>query len=303
METSSASAPALATAAHSPKGWEQIEDPDEVARILEKTRQATRFDVYRCAELYELAYPGYEGDRDFYLEQGRAGRVLYLGAGAGRIFGSIAEQNPAALGLDNSPEMLDLLRRRHPGVARGQMLLADAVQAPLPEAEFDTVIAPYSFLQVVTAADLPGVLQNVHRWLRPGGRFLTDTFSPYLIPFRQKGLEASIRAIGAQTRVAIYILYDHAHQDMTEWAFIDRDGDEQVLEMRLHYYFPQELTAAFERAGFAATHLSGGFRDEPFDPSENEVLLFVAVKGDEAASATAAHTRNGHSHALRRVTP
>ncbi len=263
---------------HSPKRWEQIENPEEVRRVLDRIRGATRFDVYRCAEQYELAYPGYEGDLPYYLEKGKSGRVLYLGVGTGRIFGKLAEKNPAAVGLDNSPEMLEMLRRHYPSIKQNQVLLADAVNAPLAENQFDTVIAPYSFLQVVEEKHLPDLLKSVHKWLKPGGTFHTDMFSPYLIPFRRKGLEASVRQVCADTRIAIYITYDHERQHMTEMALIDSNGDEQVLEMNLHYYFPREINAALTAGGFESSRMTGGYKGEPFDPTENEVLVFETRK-------------------------
>lgn len=263
---------------HSPKGWEQIEDPTEVARVLEKIRSTTRYEVWHCAEQYEIAYPGYEGDKQYYLEKGREGRVLYLGVGTGRIFGEMARQNPGALGMDSSPEMIELLQRRHPHIKNNQVLLADAISAPLAENQFDTVVAPYSFLQVIEEKQLPQLLQNVQRWLKPEGRFNTDMFSSYIIPFRRKGLEASVRSINADTRIAIYVLYDHANQNMTEMAMIDGQGDEKILEMRLHYYFPHEVLTAMQKAGFESVSMAGGYNGEPFDPSENEVLVFDAQK-------------------------
>ena len=54
---------------HSPKEWDQIEDPEEVKLVLDRLRQATRFDVYSCAELYDLAYPGYRGDTGYYADR------------------------------------------------------------------------------------------------------------------------------------------------------------------------------------------------------------------------------------------
>lgn len=275
---------------HSPKGWEQIEDQEDVMRVLEKIKAATRFDVWHCAEQYELAYPGYEGDKQYYLEKGRDGRVLYLGTGTGRIFGEMAKQNPAAIGLDSSQEMIDLLQRRHPHIRNNQVLLADALDAPLAENQFDTVVAPYSFLQVIEEKQLPQLLQNVRRWLKPEGRFSTDMFSSYLIPFRRKGLETSVRSVSTDTRIAIYVLYDHANQNMTEMAMIDRQGDEKILEMHLHYYFPHEILTALQKAGFEKVSFAGGYSGEPFDPSENEVLVFEAQK----AAATGRSVSDGN---------
>ena len=286
----------------SPKGWDQIEDQTEVERVLDHLRATKRYDVYQCAELYELAYPGYQGDLDYYLDKAKTGRALYLGVGAGRIFAPLAQENPEAIGVELSPQMLDLLRGRHPQIAAEQVLRADAVTMELPEARFDTVVAPYSFLQVVEEPKLPQLLENVRRWLRPGGSFYTDTFSPYLIPFAKKGLEANVRRIGADTRIAVYILYDHLRQSMTEMALVCHKGEEKLLEMPLHYYFPHEIAAAFHAAGFDSVRITGGYQGEPFDPSENEVTVYEARRAEEATIPQVAADGNGRRVASPRST-
>lgn len=249
--------------------WDHIDDPAQVAKVLSDVRQRPRFDVYRQAELYELAYPGYTGDLEYYPAEASTGPVLYLGVGAGRIFLPIAQRNPEALGIDSSPEMVSLLLSRSPWLRGGQVRVADVLTTELGLECFQTVVAPYSFLQVLDEPDVPAILAKVYASLRPGGRLLTDIFSPYLIPFRRPGLEASGRTVG-DASVAIYILYDHRRQDMTELALIGRAGQECVLEMKLHYYFPRELERLIRGAGFPEVSVWGGYQREPFDPSSNE---------------------------------
>jgi len=283
-------------AGQSPSDWEQIEDGREVDRVLTRLQNTTRTAVYDCPELYELAYPGYPGDRDYYLEETQAGRVLYLGVGTGRIFLPMAAQNPQVYGVEYSPEMCRVLERRQPHVA-DRLLQCDAADAPVKPDSLDTVVAPYSFLQVIGRKSIPELLNRVHAWLKPGGRFLTDTFSPYAIPFRRPGLEASIRQIGAQTRIAIYILYDHVAQQMQELALIERDGEAaRVLDMRLEYFFPRELVEAIQRAGFDPVRMQGGFDGRPFDPVGSDVVVYEAIK----PPATNGHLRP-HTNGMAKV--
>ncbi len=100
---------ACALAGHCPSDWEQIDDDREVERVLGRLRDTTRTAVYECPELYELAYPGYPGDREYYLSKTQAGDVLYLGVGTGRIFLPMAAQNPHALGVESSSDMCRVL--------------------------------------------------------------------------------------------------------------------------------------------------------------------------------------------------
>lgn len=280
---------------HFRAAWDQIGDPERVREVVARLAQAPRLDVYGAAELYDLAYPGYAGDSEYYLDKGRCGRVLYLGVGTGRIFAPLATLNPQATGIDNAAPMLARLRQQHPHLREAQLVEGDVVSASFPRATFDIVVAPYSFLQVIRPAELPPVLANVRRWLAPGGTFHADTFSPYLIPFRKKGLETGIRQIGTDTRIAIYVLYDHLRRSLTELAHVETAVGEHVLEMPLAYYFPHEIVTALSEAGFEGVTVHGGYDGEPFDPTENEVIVYQARAGGGSPMPTA----NGHSGSPR----
>lgn len=272
---------------HFHAAWDQIGDPERVREVIARLEQVQRLDVYAAAELYDLAYPGYAGDSDYYLDKGRCGRVLYLGVGTGRIFAPLATLNPQAMGIDNAAPMLARLRQQHPHLQAAQLVQGDVVSASFPPATFDTVVAPYSFLQVIRPTELPHVLANVRRWLVPGGAIHADTFSPYLIPFRMKGLESGIRQIGADTCVSIYVLYDHLRRRMTELAHIETAAGEHVLEMPLAYYFPHEIITFLSEAGFDDVTVHGGYDGEPFDPTENEVIVYQARASGSSPTPTA----------------
>jgi len=268
---------------HSPKhAWGVIEDPDVLRQVRRRLRRADRADAFRCPDLYDLAYPGYPGDAAYYLRHGRAGAVLYLGVGTGRLFAPLADANPEAVGLEASADMLDHLHRARPAL-RGRVVRGDAAAADLGAGRFDAVLAPYSFLQCLDRAAACRVVHNAHRWLKPGGVFRTDTFSPYLIPFAGRGLEASVRAFAGGTRVAVYVRYDHIRQRMREYALVERPGaPDRVLGMALRYDFPRQVRVLLTRAGFEPPGVSGGYAGEAFDPGENEVLVYEARKPSAA---------------------
>ncbi len=261
------------------RNWGQIVDPGKIADVLERLSGMVRYNVYSCPEEYDLTYPGYAGDLQYYIDRTRRGATLCLGIGTGRDFSKIAEANPDTVGIDCSPQMIELLRRKHPNIRDGQIKLSDAADERSFDAEqFDTVIGPYSFLQVVGREHMQQVLNNIHHWLKPGGVLYTDTFNPYLIPFHKLGLETSIREIGIETRIAIYVLYDHLIQHMQELVVVSRNGDEKLISMDLAYYFPSEMVSAIKQAGFSTVEVHGGYQDEPFDAAQNEVLVYEARK-------------------------
>ena len=84
------------------------------------------------------------------------------------------------VGLDRSAEML--LRGRAKAASDVRFLRGDLDRLPFADRSFDVVTMGYGLRY---PADLPAFLRDVHRLLRPGGRFLTLDFGlPSSRPFR-----------------------------------------------------------------------------------------------------------------------
>jgi len=89
-------------------------------------------DYYRdpeVAEAYDVSSPGLEGDVDFYLalakEAVAAGRqVLELACGTGRVAIQLARAGVRVTGLDRSPAMLAVARRKSEGLSNLKLVEA-----------------------------------------------------------------------------------------------------------------------------------------------------------------------------------
>lgn len=96
-------------------------------------------------------------------------RVLELGHGPGRLLAALASDHHAALGVDLSPQMTRLTRRR---LLRARLPLchirAKAQSLPFPTAHFDTVVSTFPTPYITD----PETLQEIFRVLRPGGKLL-----------------------------------------------------------------------------------------------------------------------------------
>lgn len=102
-------------------------------------------------------------------------KVLEIATGSGELFSRIAEKNPKGLnvGIDLSPAMaavtLSRIRAKHPDVNCG-LKAVDARQMPFRDGSFDTVFCCY-LLELLASNDIVRLLHEVHRILRPGGKF------------------------------------------------------------------------------------------------------------------------------------
>ena len=101
------------------------------------------------------------------LQPGAA--ILDLGCGAGvPVTRWLADCGLAVTGVDFSARQLELARRLVPAA---NFLRADMTDLDFPPESFDAVVAFYSIIHV-PRAEHPALLEDVRRWLRPGGAFL-----------------------------------------------------------------------------------------------------------------------------------
>jgi ubiquinone/menaquinone biosynthesis C-methylase UbiE len=102
------------------------------------------------------------------LEPGQ--RVLQVGVGAGVEQAALREAvgpRGLAVGCDLSRGMLELTRRR----ADTPLCEGDAARLPIRDAAFDRLFSAY-LLDLIPLRELPGVLAEFRRVLRPGGRLV-----------------------------------------------------------------------------------------------------------------------------------
>src|SRR5690348_2925257 len=110
-------------------------------------------------------------------------RVLDLGCGAGRLTGYLAELAPDVLAIDVSPAMLEACARSFPEVRTEQRDLRDL--GAYEDGAFDTVVAAFNVVDVLSDEDRRAMLDEVHRILTPGGLFIVSTHNrdaAHLIP-------------------------------------------------------------------------------------------------------------------------
>ncbi|HYH92578.1 MAG TPA: class I SAM-dependent methyltransferase [Candidatus Saccharimonadales bacterium] len=98
----------------------------------------------------------------------RGADVLDLGCGAGAPMTRTLAVGRQVTGVDLSARQIELARGHVPDAVFVQ---ADMTALELPAASLDAVTAFYS-LTHVPRADLPALLSDIHRWLRPGGLLL-----------------------------------------------------------------------------------------------------------------------------------
>lgn len=179
------------------------------------------------------------------------GAVLDLCCGTGDLILQLAHQaasDVALFGLDYSPDMLAVARKKAQRAGRGvQLVEGDASNLPFAENRFDAVGIAFAFRNVTWKNPLrDAVLAEVHRVLVPGGRFvIVETSQP-----RSRVLRAGFRAYlrGAVAPVGT-------------WLSGHRSAYRYLAHSARNFYTSQEVCDLLGSAGFEsiqARRLMGG---------------------------------------------
>ncbi len=108
-------------------------------------------------------------------------RVLDVGCGPGDLLAAMVNQGDgwgALVGCDLSAGMIAEARVRSAGLAV-RWFVADAQDLPLPDANFDVVMARHMLYHV---PDIDRAVAEAARVLRPGGHFLVTTNAAHTMP-------------------------------------------------------------------------------------------------------------------------
>jgi SAM-dependent methyltransferase len=105
-------------------------------------------------------------------------RILDIGCGTGKQLTADRAQFPSGLlvGVDRFRGMLRIARRRGPSVG---WVHGDGGRLPLRSESFDYVTNQFSYHHI---ADRESFIREVHRVLRPGGRFVLTNIDPWSMP-------------------------------------------------------------------------------------------------------------------------
>jgi SAM-dependent methyltransferase len=137
-------------------------------------------------------------------------RVLDVATGPGYAAALASQRGATAVGVDFARDMVELAAGLHPDVEYRQ---ADAGALPFEDATFDAAVANFLMPHV---SDLPAVVGELARVVRPGGRVALSTWDPEP-PTYVSALVQSIAAAGATPPPALAhdapSFFQYAHDD------------------------------------------------------------------------------------------
>lgn len=246
----------------------------------------------RFARYYDDDYRDYEADIDAILELAneQGGAVVELGCGTGRVLLPLAQMGARVTGIDLSPALLAVARRKltAAGAASATLIEGDLRQSLLPAGSANFAICTSNTLMHITSPEeQQQVLDEAYRILAPGGLLLIDLFNPdlerlFAVAGVQEFADRWHTSDGAEVIKWSVRQVDPATQTQETlfiYEEIARDGTvlRTICPFVLRYLWRNEGELMLRAAGFAVEEVWGDF-DGSEHESGSEHLIFLARK-------------------------
>jgi SAM-dependent methyltransferase len=251
------------------------------------------FGIYAC--FYDLDFG--QVDDDLLMIQQFAMRcgspVLELACGTGRVLLPLARQGHQVTGVDISPQMLDIARRKVAAENLDDRITL--VHQDMRELDLDTkfnlaFIAINSFSHLLTTDDQLAALARIRQHLNPGGLLLLDLFNPDLGRLLDFQGRIALDKVMTDTQSGQQLIkfrvetVDLGKQIIDVTFIVDRLDDQgqvrrTLFPFSMRYLFRYELELLLRHAGFEVEAIYGSYNLEEFD-GDSEQLIAVARRPD-----------------------
>jgi SAM-dependent methyltransferase len=248
---------------------------------------------FPAAAYYDLQ--PFPDDIPFYLDRvaGPVARVLELGCGSGRVIAALAPHCRGMVGVDHSPSMIALARRRirEAGLprTRASVIEGDITRLELDDT-FSAIVLPYRVFQALETDEQVNALMDVIRHhLARDGRAVLTMFHPNTERI-EKAIRGELKDEWVEyeadldgDRVVCSARVPSMRQDplviypeliYRRWR-ADQLIDETRMPIAMRCWRPDEILTYLESSGFDIAGAWGGYNVEPFGQG-GELVVEIA---------------------------
>lgn len=219
----------------------------------------------------------------------RVRRVLDVGCGTGLHAIELARRGYEVVGVDLSPQMVEIARSKAKGLSGVSFVQADARSLEFAE-EFDAAIAMYGVISYfVSDEDLLGFLRSVRRSLKPGSVFVFDTWNLigvhgkrvyYETPFASFRKSGSMLAVKEEQWRVDFV--EQVADAEIDWSIIDlAKGSVDVFshKLKLRLFTVRELVHVLRETGFELCKVYEDYSKRPFTEESSEIVAIARAAG------------------------
>ncbi|MEW9550526.1 class I SAM-dependent methyltransferase [Nonomuraea sp. NPDC050783] len=202
------------------------------------------------------------------------GPVLEFGIGTGRLALPLAARGLTVAGVDGSPDMVAALRAK-PGGDRVPVAVGDFASARV-EGSFALVVLAFNTIFALPSQEAQiDCFVNAAAHLRPGGRFVVETWVPDPAAFRSDRTDLRLLALSDDVVTVEAARLAPAEQMMyTTKVRMTGDGL-RLLPANHRYAWPAELDLMARLAGMEREHRWADWTGAPFtDDSRAHVTIY-----------------------------
>lgn len=251
------------------------------------------------AEFYDYVVPYCERqDVGFFVELARqtGGPALEIGCGTGRVLLPTAKAGIEITGLDSSPAMLAVCRRKlaeEPAEVQSRIELAEGDMRRFDFGRlFRLVTIPFrAFQHLIAVEDQLACLGAIHHHLAPSGRLALDVFNPSVPHLTDERLLEELnreppftmpdgRKVLRRHHIVSRDLFNQTQQVELIYRVTYAGGREERLVHRftLRYFFRFEVEHLLVRTGYQVEDVYADFDRSPFGSKDPGDLIFIARK-------------------------
>ena len=228
-------------------------------------------------------------DIPFYIGYARRqqGEILELGCGTGRVALALAAEGFHVTGLDLSRQMLDIFREKlaaRPELAKKITLVHGSMANFTFERKFSMIIAPFRAFQCLTEdSDIENSLRCIRNHLADGGIFIVNVFNPRSAMDESWCFEETVQWERLDEKTGSYVVKKHGGDRIDtanrviyphfafEVTYPDGKTERIVDELKMKYYYADQLRAAVENAGMEIAEEYSWYDKTP--PGGREIIF------------------------------
>lgn len=240
-------------------------------------------DLYADAEFYDAEFAARDQEIPFFLKQAEMakGPVLEVACGTGRLTLPIARAGIQIAGLDFSPPMLELARRKAQSAGLEIKWLEQDCRCIRADQAFALIFSATNAMQHLLDVDsVSAFLTSSRNALQPGGTLILDVFNP----------NPAKLARTVATRYHQKTFLDTAKTEIRVEAASEYHSASQILSFTLFYlhgnkllrtkkvdmrcFYPEELLGLCRFNGLQVVQRFGNYDETPFTDNSKKQILF-----------------------------